>query len=472
MAVTSLCLDIMTGRQMHIHARNALLPEGWAANVRLETSGGKIIAIEREKQAKPGDVTVDTLLPALGNVHSHSFQRAMAGMTEYRAPSTLSGRDNFWTWRELMYRFLDHLTPEDIEAIASLVFMEMQEAGYASVGEFHYVHHQPGGVPYTAIDELSQRILAAADETGIGLTLLPVLYGFGGTGEQPLAGGQQRFGNDYQRFTELFIAARTSARYAPEDTIIGVAPHSLRATNPDQMRKIAADFGGGPIHIHAAEQPKEVEDTIVWLGARPVDWLLDNANIGENWCLIHCTHMTESETIRLAQSGAVAGLCPLTESNLGDGIFNGVEFLKAGGNIAIGSDSCIRISVSGELSTLEYSQRLRYLGRNILAINEGSTGQQIYVHAAVGSAKALGRKSGSIEVGKLADLVAINSDHQALCALKPSQLIDGWVFSGSDSVITDIWSAGRHCVKNGQHVARNKIVNRYRSAIKKLIARL
>jgi formimidoylglutamate deiminase len=401
-------------------------------------------------------------------VHSHSFQRAMAGMTEYRA----KGRDNFWSWRELMYRFLDHLTPDEIEAIAALAFIEMQEAGYAAIGEFHYVHHQPGGAPYDALDELSQRIFAAADQTGIGLTHLPVLYSFGGTGEQALAGAQQRFGNDYDRFCELVAATRVSARFLPEDTIIGVAPHSLRATNPDQMHRISANFAAGPIHIHAAEQPKEVDDTVAWLGARPVDWLLNNANIGPNWCLIHCTHMTQSETSRLAQSGTVAGLCPITESNLGDGIFNGVEYLKAGGAIGIGSDSCIRISVSGELSTLEYSQRLRDLGRNILAVDEGSTGQQIYFRAAQGGAKALGRKSGSIAVGNLADLVAIDSNHQSLFALKPCQLIDGWVFAGSDTVVTDVWSAGRHCVKDGKHIAHDLIVSRYKTAIKKLVARI
>jgi formimidoylglutamate deiminase len=453
---------------MHIHARNALLPEGWAANIRLDIISGTITKVEHKAQAKPGDLSIDTLLPALGNVHSHSFQRAMAGMTEYRA----TGHDNFWSWRELMYRFLDHLTPDDIEAIAALAFMEMQEAGYAAVGEFHYVHHLPGGAPYVAIDELSQRIFAAANQTGIGLTHLPVLYCFGGTGEQALAGGQLRFGNDYDRFCELVAAARVSARFLPDDTIIGVAPHSLRATNPDQMHRIATDFAVGPIHIHAAEQPKEVDDTVAWLGLRPVDWLLDNANISANWCLIHCTHMTQSETIRLAQSGAVAGLCPLTESNLGDGIFNGVEYLNAGGAIGLGSDSCIRISVSGELSTLEYSQRLRDIGRNILAIGEGSTGQQIYLRAAQGAAKALGRKSGSIAVGNLADLVAIDSNHKSLCALKPSQLIDGWVFAGADCVVTDVWSAGRHCVKNGRHITHNPIVRRYKTAIKKLVARI
>ena len=457
---------------MSVFARNALLDEGWATNCRVEIVAGSITRIEHGVVAKAGDTVVDTLLPGLANLHSHSFQRAMAGMTEYRAQGRDNGRDNFWTWRELMYRFLDHLTPDDIEAIAALAFMEMQEAGYAAVGEFHYVHHQPGGTPYAALDELSQRIFAAANQTGIGLTHLPVLYSFGGTGEQPLKGGQQRFGNDYERFVALVEATKKSAIHAAADTIIGVAPHSLRATNPDQMRKIATDFKAGPIHIHAAEQPKEVDDTIAWLGARPVDWLLDEIGLSPQWCLIHCTHMTPPETMRLAKSGAVAGLCPLTESNLGDGIFNGVAFLNHGGNIGLGSDSCIRISVAGEISTLEYTQRLRDIGRNALAIDEGSTGQQIYTRAALGGAQALGRKSGAIAIGNLADLVAIDCNHPSLCALQPDQFIDGWVFASAGDVVTDVWSAGRHCVKGGQHIAREPILQCYRASMKNLVARL
>ncbi|NJR13477.1 MAG: formimidoylglutamate deiminase [Phyllobacteriaceae bacterium] len=457
---------------MFIHARNALLAEGWAGNVRLHVKGGMIAEIAAGVAAQEGDNQVDALLPAQGNLHSHSFQRAMAGMTEYRATGKAAASDNFWTWRELMYRFLDHLTPDDVEAIAALVFMEMQEAGFAAVGEFHYLHHQPGGAPYDAPDEVAQRILAAASQTGIGLTLLPVLYAFGGTGEQDLHGGQLRFGNDYNRFCTLVESIHAAARHAPPDTKIGVAPHSLRATNPRQMAAIAADFSGGPIHIHAAEQPKEVADTIAWLGARPVEWLLDTVGLGPNWCLIHATHMTADETIRFAQSGAVAGLCPLTESNLGDGIFNGVEYLAAGGAFGVGSDSCIRISVAGELATLEYSQRLKALGRNVLAVDPGSIGQQLYARAARGSAQALGRNAGQIAVGKLADLVAIDSAHPALCALTPAQLVDGWVFASHGDVVTDVWSAGRHAVKDGRHVAREAILNRYRSTMTALVARL
>jgi formimidoylglutamate deiminase len=299
-----------------------------------------------------------------------------------------------------------------------------------------------------------------------------MLYSFGGTGEAPLHGGQLRFGNDLNGFERLLDSIADSSRELPADTVIGVAPHSLRATNPAQMREIGERYNTGPIHIHAAEQPKEVDDTVAWLGARPVEWLLDSLPVGPNWCLIHATHMTGDETRRLARSGAVAGLCPLTEANLGDGIFNGVEFLTAGGAFGTGSDSNIRITLSGELAQLEYSQRLKTGSRNALAIGAGSTGQQLYERAARGSAQALGRNAGVLEVGRLADCVAINTQHLALSALASHQWIDGWVFAGDDSVVSDVWSAGRHIVRAGRHVARDAIAQRYRKAMRGLLARL
>jgi formimidoylglutamate deiminase len=436
----------------NIHARHAMLPTGWATDVRVTFASGRITAVETGQTGRPEDTRVDVLLPAPGNVHCHAFQRAMAGMTEHRA----EGRDDFWSWRELMYRFLDRLTPEDYEAIAALVFMEMAQAGFAAVGEFHYVHHQPGGQPYADVAELSRRVFSAAADTGLGLTHLPVLYSFGGTGEAPLHGGQLRFGND--SFEALFDSLSEPMRELPADTVLGVAPHSLRAVNPAQMRVIADRFNGGPVHIHAAEQPKEVSDTVAWLGARPVEWLLGEMPIGPNWCLIHATHMSEAETADLARSGAVAGLCPLTEANLGDGIFNGQLYLGEGGHIATGSDSCIRITLAGELAQLEYSQRLKSLSRNALAIAPGSTGEQLYRSALAGSARALGRDSGALATGLLADFVALDHRHTALCALAPGQLIDGWVFGGSEGAVANVWSAGRHIVRRGRHIAHDAIL--------------
>ena len=448
-----------------IFAERALLPDGWAEQVRITVAYGHITKVAKAAAPQPGDSRVSALLPALSNLHSHAFQRAMAGMTEHR----IAGRDSFWTWRDLMYRFLDRLTPEQMEAIAALVFMEMQEAGYAAVGEFHYVHHQPGGGAYADIAELSNRIFAAAHLTGIGLTHLPVLYTHGGAGEQPLAAGQLRFGNTVDRFAALLEATRASARTLPADTRVGIAPHSLRATNPEGLARALPLAAGNPIHIHVAEQPKEVADITAWLGARPVEWLLGNTPIGADWCAIHATHMTPQETAALAKSGAVAGLCSITEANLGDGPFNGPGWLAAGGALGIGSDSNVRISLTEELRTLEYSQRLRDIARNVMVAKEGSVGQCLYVGAALGGAQALGRKSGQIAVGNLADLTAIDLSHPTLCALAPDQVLDGLAFAAPDAVVTDLWSAGRHQVKDGRHIHREQIIAGWRKAVKGLI---
>ncbi|MDX1785320.1 MAG: formimidoylglutamate deiminase [Roseovarius sp.] len=451
-----------------IFAKRAFLPSGWADNVRLTHEAGRLTGIDTGATAQPGDTVVDTLLPALANLHSHSFQRAMAGMTEFR----MAGKDSFWTWRDLMYRFTGTLTPEQIEAIAALVFLEMQEAGYASVGEFHYLHHQPGGTPYDDLGELSARIAAAAARTQIGLTHLPVLYTYGGAGQAPLQSGQARFGNSVERYADLVARARAAVKELPADCRVGIAPHSLRATSPDDLHAALAAHDDGPIHIHISEQPKEVTDIQAWLGARPVEWLLDNAPVNADWCLIHATHMTEAETLDMAKSGAVAGLCPITEANLGDGPFNGPTYLTAGGRFGLGSDSNVRISLTEELRTLEYSQRLRDLARNVMVVGEGSVGETLYTGAARGGAQALGRGTGEIAVGQLADLVAIDSNDPALCALRADQLLDGLAFAASDNVVTDLWSAGRHAVREGRHVARDRIMADYRAAMASLMAAL
>ncbi len=451
-----------------IFANRALLADGWAENLRLEVRGGRISRLTADAVAAQGDTRVDTLLPALSNLHSHAFQRAMAGMTEYR----LAGRDSFWTWRELMYRFTAHLTPDQVQAIAALVYLEMQEAGYAAVGEFHYLHHQPGGQPYDRLAELSDRIMAAAGETGIGLTHLPVLYSYAGVGGKTLEPGQRRFGNDVGRFCTLVDQARDALGELPPDCRIGIAPHSLRATSPHDLAQVIAAQGTGPIHIHIAEQPKEVAEVQAGLGSRPVEWLLANAPVDANWCLIHATHMTEAETRAMAASRAVAGLCPITEANLGDGPFNGPTYLAADGTFGVGSDSNVLISLTEELRTLEYSQRLRDLSRNVLVVGEGSVGQTLYCGAAMGGAQALDRDAGQIAEGKLADLVAIDSQDPALCALRPDQVLDGLIFAARDSVVTDLWSAGRHQVRNGRHIHRDRIIATYRTAIEGLLSAL
>jgi formiminoglutamate deiminase len=462
-------MSIHKDYQMKIFSRRAWLSDGWCNNVRITIDGtGHIATVEKNVQAQPADTRIDTLIPALANLHSHSFQRAMAGMTEYKA----AGQDSFWTWRTLVYQFLEHLTPEHIQAIAGLVFMEMLEAGYASVGEFHYVHHQSGGTHYDNQAELSLRILKAAKDTGIGLTHLPVLYTYGGAEQKALRGGQLRFGHAVDEFIRLIDALEPAMRDARADTRLGIAPHSLRATAPDQLKEVVSHFSGKPIHIHIAEQPKEVQVITSWLGARPVEWLLSNHAVDTKWCLIHATHMTKEETVHMARSGAVAGLCPVTEANLGDGPFNGPQYLAEHGAFGVGSDSNIRISLTEEMRMLEYSQRLRDLNRNVLVNTEGSVGQTLYLGAAAGGAQALDRKAGEIREGLLADLTAIDSAHCHLYALNEAQLFDGLCFSADDTVVTDVWSAGHHVVADRRHKSREEIVASFKKAMNALKDRL
>jgi formiminoglutamate deiminase len=444
-----------------IHARLALTPEGWLENVRVTMASGRIETVS-QTGAATGDRRVDVLMPAMANLHSHTFQRGMAGLTEHRA----AGRDSFWTWREVMYRFVAELSPEDVEAIAAMAFVEMLETGFGSVAEFHYVHHAPGGVPYADRAELSGRVMAAAAAAGIGLTHLPVLYTYGGAGRQPLAGGQRRFGLAIDEYARLVDALRS--RRAGADTVIGIAPHSLRATCPEDLAAMLPVAAGGPVHIHIAEQPREVEEIRGWLGARPVEWLVTHAPVGQAWCAIHATHMTTEETAGLAATGAVAGLCPVTEANLGDGPFNGPGWIADGGAFGVGSDSNVRISMVEELRTLEYSQRLRDVSRNVLVPGEGSVGDFLYRRAALGGAQALGRAAGAIAPGLWADLVAIDGDHPALTGLRPERLLDGLVFAAPDAVVREVWSAGRHMVTDGRHVARDAVAARFRAAMARL----
>lgn len=448
-----------------IFAKRARLSGEWARDVAIDVDDGRILSVAANATPAVDAARVDTLLPAPGNLHSHSFQRAMAGMTEYRS----AGRDSFWTWRDLMYRFAQAIEPDEIEAIAALAFVEMLEAGYAAVGEFHYLHHQKGGAPYAALSEMSQRICAAAHQTGIGLTLLPVLYVHGGAGMKPLAAEQARFGNDVDRFSRLVDEAR--ARLPAPDSRIGIAPHSLRAVAPDDLQRALAAHDKGPVHIHIAEQPKEVEDVKAWLGARPVEWLLANAGVDARWCAVHATHMTPDETRALAGSGAVAGLCPITEANLGDGPFDGARYLEAGGAFGVGSDSNVRISLNEELRLLEYSQRLRDLSRNVLTSGEETVGAALYIGAASGGARALARDAGAIAPGKLADLVAIDTATPALCALEQEKILDGFCFAAGDDIVTDVWSAGRHVVREGRHFARDAVRAAYRRAVSALLSR-
>ncbi|MDE3079900.1 MAG: formimidoylglutamate deiminase [Paracoccaceae bacterium] len=451
----------------HLHADQALLPEGWARDVAITVTDGRIAAVT--PGAAPSGDRVPVLLPAPVNLHSHAFQRAMAGMTERRGNEP---RDTFWTWRQVMFRFLDHLTPEDLEAIARFVQMEMLEAGYAGVAEFHYLHHQPGGVPYDNRAEMADRIAAAAEATGIGLTLLPVLYMQGGCDGRSLAPGQVRFGNDLDGFGALMAGAAEALRPLPPDAALGVAPHSLRAVPPTALAEAAAMRPKAPIHMHLAEQVGEVAEVEAALGARPVRWLLENAAIDDRWCLIHCTQMEPDETARLAATGAVAGLCPITESSLGDGIFDGLRYLQAGGRFGVGSDSNIRIALSEELRTLEYSQRLRDRGRAMLATQDRSTGRVLFDGAVRGGAQAAGRASGALEPGLWADMLALDGAHVDLEGRQGDAVLDAWIFAGDDRMVRRVWSAGRAVVHAGKHVDHDAITEGYRAMLRRLRARI
>lgn len=445
--------------QRIIWARQALLPKGWAKDVCLTLDVGGRIASVTPNAVMQGQ-RVDTLLPAPVNLHSHAFQRAMAGMTEARGPDP---RDTFWTWRRLMFRFLKHLTPTHARAIAAMVQMEMLEAGFAAIAEFHYLHHQPDGTPYDDLAEMAQGHCAAAEETGIGLTLLPVLYRYGGLDRRALAPGQRRFGNDLDRFATLFDASTKTVAGLHADSSIGVAPHSLRAVQPEDLAFCAELAGDRVIHMHLAEQEEEVAEVEAALGARPVTWLLDNAPVSERWCLIHCTQMMPEETQALARTGAVAGLCPITEASLGDGIFDGVRYLTHGGRFGVGSDSNIRISLAEELRGFEYSQRLRDRARAMLATPTRSTGRVLWDGAVAGGAQAAGRASGAIASGLWADLVALDGNHPDVTERLGDLTLDTLIFSGDHRAICDVWAAGRHMVHEGAHVHRDAIVARFRA---------
>ncbi|MHA1523301.1 MAG: formimidoylglutamate deiminase [Alphaproteobacteria bacterium] len=449
-----------------IFAQSALLPDGWASNVRVTIGKtGRIDAVVPNQPAPSGQSQrVGILLPAPGNLHSHAFQRAMAGLTEHRRGKT---GDSFWSWRDVLYRFIEHLNPDQLTAIASLLYVEMLEAGYASVGEFHYIHHQRDGGAYDNPAQMSLAIVEAAQATGMGLTLLPVYYAQAGLEGGALAGGQRRFGNDLESFSRLHEAARSAIATLP-DAQIGVAPHSLRAVPAQALGALVDTYGDGPIHIHIAEQMREVRDVEAHLGARPVAWLLDNARVDQRWCLVHATHMNDGEATRLAASGAVVGLCPITEANLGDGIFAGAEFLKAGGRFGIGSDANVRVALAEELRSFEYSQRLRYQARNVVAGGGASTGRCLFDKTVAGSAQALARPTGKIKAGGLADLVALEDQALALDGLSGDAALDAWIFCADDRLVRDVWVAGRQVVTQGVHFARAPIGQKYRAVARQL----
>ncbi len=453
----------MTGTR-HLHFAEALLPEGWAGNVRITVRDGLCAAIETEVAPAPQDERHGLAIPGLPNLHSHAFQRGMAGLAERRGPSS----DSFWTWREIMYRFVDRIGPAELQAIAALAYVEMLETGFTRVGEFHYLHHDLDGRPYDDPAEMAAALAAAAHETGIGLTLLPVFYAHAGFGGDEPGAGQRRFICDIDRFALLLQSSGRALADLP-DAVLGAAPHSLRAVTPEELATLQQIAPAGPFHIHIAEQEREVADCLAWSGARPVAWLLDHAAVDGRWCLVHATHMQESETLRLAQTGAVAGLCPITEANLGDGLFNAPAYLAAGGRFGIGSDSNVLIDASEELRLLEYGQRLGHRGRNIFPQAAGaSAGHALFDGAVRGGAQALG-VPGGLRVGEALDVVSLRPDHPSLAGKFRDAVLDSWIFAAGRTALDGVWRRGQKVVVNGRHVAREGVEMRYRRALQSLL---
>lgn len=443
---------------------HALLPGGWARDVTLTVENGVITAVADNSSSAGAEAVSGVALPGMPNLHSHAFQRGMAGLTEQRGET----QDSFWTWRQLMYRFIDTLTPDDVEAIAAYAYAEMLEGGFTSVAEFHYLHHDESGAPYGDLAELGSRIASACVETGIGLTLLPVFYNFSGFGGAAPVHGQRRFINDPARFIALLERSREVIKPV-DNAAIGIAPHSLRAVTPETLNEVLNAAPSGPIHMHIAEQVKEVDDCLAWSGQRPVEWLLNHVDVDRRWVLIHATHLTPEETVGIARATAVVGLCPLTEANLGDGIFEGPRFVEAGGVFGVGSDSNIQITASGELKQFEYSQRLCHRVRNAISRQNGeSTGRALYEHALAGGAQASGRNIGALAVGKRADIVALDDTHPDLCGVSGDRWLDAMTFVTGKSAISGVYVGGKQVVADGRHIKRAAVTERYRRVVKRL----
>jgi formimidoylglutamate deiminase len=450
-----------------LHAPHAWLADGWQSDVRIEIDDSGAIKSVSHGPKQPNDERVaGPLLPGMPNLHSHAFQRAMAGLAE----EALNPEDSFWTWRELMYRLVGRLNPEQVQAIATHLYIEMLKGGYTSVAEFHYLHHQPGGAPYANLAEMAERIAAAAEASGIGLTLLPTFYAHGGFGGKPLADKQLRFKNDVERYLKLIDGVDGACKRIGADW--GLCFHSLRAaTETDIKSVLAAHPAERPIHIHIAEQTKEVEDCRAWSNRRPVEWLYDKFEIDRRWCLIHATHVSPDEVHMMGHSEAVVGLCPTTEANLGDGIFPAQEFLAANGCFGIGSDSHVSVSALEELRWLEYGQRLKHERRNRLSAgNRPEVADTLYAAALQGGAQATGKHIGAIAAGKRADFVVLDGAQPMLANVAPAKLLGRWLFGGNDGWVKDVMVGGKWVVKDRRHAGEEAAQRAFGEAMSALMA--
>ncbi len=454
-------------------AEHVLLPSGWHNDVQLEwDDAGCLTRIAPDSEITEAMPFIKGIvLPGMPNLHSHAFQRAMAGLTEYRSDPS----DSFWSWRTLMYNFAQKLTPPALKTIATQLYIEMLKSGYTSVCEFHYLHHDIGGKPYANPAEHAECLIEAARDAGIGLTLLPVMYQYSNFGDKAPHAGQARFINSPDWILDLLQRLqRTHPSHA--GLRYGVAPHSLRAVSRDSLTALLNSLNAldaqAPIHIHIAEQAREVDDCIAAYGKRPVQWLLDTFDVNPRWCLVHATYMTQDETRALAASGAVAGICPTTEANLGDGIFNGVDYTAAGGAWGIGSDSHVSTSMCEELRLYEYSQRLQHRQRNVLVDEHGgSVGAYLYRAALHGGALATGRPVAGLAIGQRADLLVLDHAHPDLCGKRGDRLLDSFVFCNHAPLpVRDVMTGGRWVVQHGRHAHEEASGIAYANALQDLLS--
>ena len=446
------------------HFSSALTPQGWQRDVTVSVDATSTI-ISVAAGSRDGNHINGIAVPAVPNVHSHAHQRFMLGLAEKAGP----GADSFWTWREVMYGFALKLGPEDLEAVAAQLYVEMLKSGFSIVGEFQYLHHQPDGTPYDNAAELSLRCLAAAEKAGIAITMLPTLYNFGVFGGQPAVDGQRRFVNGADRYLGIYQTLQSACRGHPLRRL-GISPHSLRAVTCELLSDVIDGIDPqSPIHIHISEQTKEVDDCLAWSGRRPVDYLLDHFDVSARWTAIHATHMTGSETTRLARSGAIAGLCPTTEANLGDGIFPASAYFAADGAAALGSDSHISVSPAEDIRMLEYSQRLRDRTRNALAGGPGrSTGRNLFDLVCQGGAQSMAQPVGAIAAGRRCDIAVLDADHPSLIGRSGDDALDSWLFSGGNPCVKDMIVAGDHVVRDRHHLREEAILGNFCKAVERL----
>ena len=448
----------------------ALFADGWVRDALIDVGDdGNIARVSVGKPPANAEHLGGTVIPGMASVHTHSFQRAMAGLAERMG----SPEDSFWTWREVMYSFIKRVGPDEAAAIAAQLYIEMLKNGYTAVAEFHYLHHKPDGKPYARRAEMALAIVRAAQSTGMAITVLPSLYAYANFGEVALESGQRRFASSPDMILSMLEEIRAEFP-GHQDLRLGVAPHSLRAVSPAMLRDLLAGLNvidpDAPVHMHVSEQVKEVNDCLSWGDQRPVQWLLDNMAINSRWCLIHCTHVSMTEAERLAQSGAITGLCPTTEGNLGDGIFPFLRYREKGGRFGIGTDSNVSRSPVEELRWLEYVQRLTLRRRNITATpSRPSVGTNLWLEAASGGAQAVGREMGAIAPGMRADLVVLDDTHLDLAGRQGESLMDALIFNSGSCAVKNVMAAGKWVVRDGHHRDEAAVEARFREVQKRLL---